>query len=416
MNVIFTPYHRLLSHYYDGCNYRKFMCFLVLLCVFVSGCGGGKKSDLEGTHLREHSEPIEGDITPLVKSFSQGKNLSACDVSRFSEMLKIASELDARQQAIKDFSTSPSAGEKDPRYTYVQVGPIVVREEAQEFKARPGLRSDHYSWDEIITDYKTIAQSTDPRLWSILNSQVRGILTDDKDRILKGYAYAVGYNDEKFLQGISKKVTKCLQNTSSCDRLDFNKEEGKWLEKQADYSSLLSDFSKKDLKLEALQTLEKYIQMDIKSNFGFRKNPQIRREGSNLWVPIYAGPFESVVSVFDRYIEAFWKSNNLNVRMHWMPKSPELFSMVLMPGTGGRSFVSRSEKKVALYNEVKARSIAHEIGHVIGFPDKYYVLWDNESCRYESQFREDDLMSSTTTGVVSKEDWARLDIQYPLLK
>jgi hypothetical protein len=74
--------------------------------------------------------------------------------------------------------------------------------------------------------------------------------------------------------------------------------------------------------------------------------------------------------------------------------------------------VIRENKTVTLFPNVKARSIAHEFGHVMGFNDRYYSVWNAAACEYKVQNSEEDIMSNSNYGVVLDEHWQDLARYY----
>jgi hypothetical protein len=74
--------------------------------------------------------------------------------------------------------------------------------------------------------------------------------------------------------------------------------------------------------------------------------------------------------------------------------------------------VSWSARTVTLEPDVTEKSIAHEIGHVLGFSDRYYTTYDAMTCRYSTVKDDADIMSQSSTGEVTDAEWAVLKAKY----
>ena len=145
-----------------------------------------------------------------------------------------------------------------------------------------------------------------------------------------------------------------------------------------------------------------------------RKEPSVKREGKTLHLPLYTSDLASITEQLSGYIESIWTSAELSLKIDWKAEaSRDLFTVLLLRESSGRSFVSPSKKTVNLYNNVRAKSIAHEIGHVLGFTDHYYSVWNSTKCEYQDQSREDDLMSDPTYSKVLDDEWKTLQETYP---
>jgi hypothetical protein len=131
-------------------------------------------------------------------------------------------------------------------------------------------------------------------------------------------------------------------------------------------------------------------------------------------VPLDAGPFADAQDQLAGYIESVWSSKDARVKVDWVSSASnsDAFTFVLGSGEGGRSSVSWSSHTVTLDPDVTEKAIAHEIGHVLGFLDRYYTTFDATACRYSIKFDDDDIMSSPSTGAVTDAEWQVLQTKY----
>ena len=100
--------------------------------------------------------------------------------------------------------------------------------------------------------------------------------------------------------------------------------------------------------------------------------------------------------------------------MVWVTGRDDVFKFVAGVDKGGRPYVSRKNKAIVLASGVRRNTIAHEIGHVLGFKDKYYDVWHPESCQWFEQTLDQDLMSNSDIGDVTPAEWHELDRRYPV--
>ncbi len=383
---------------------------LTLITLLLSACGTSSNSHPRQDFLDR--APVQGDLTPLIQKFHASEYLTSCDQQHLPQMLEIANELDQRSGELEAYSKGlpPS---KD--YRRVLVGPIVVRERLHPRAPKTEWLSDHTSWQEIIEDYQNAKKDSDPRKWYAVNAEVRNILTDDQYRLNSGEEYAISHGDEPLLKGIHDLTTLCLANIN-CTHPDFTLDALTWFNKQRYYSALFTKIKQANIHSESeplLKELRNAIQIDL-SEFQIRKNTSITRKGPELTLPLYPGIFSDVTEALANYSEPIWSSRNLKLKITWASRPDDsIFSLILGEHAGGRSYVSFKKQEVHLESDVRAKSIAHEIGHTLGFKDHYYTTWNGTECKYTTEYREDDLMSDAEFASVTDDEWQTLDSTYP---
>jgi hypothetical protein len=250
----------------------------------------------------------------------------------------------------------------------------------------------------------------------LLNAEVRSILPDDEDRL----AGANVYNDKDSGPKIAaalKLTTACWQS-GTCAIPAYDSATRTFLKANPYYEPRLTEIdTARDLnKQRAAQAkLIKDLEADA-DRYEFRKNASVKRTSPNrLRLPLDPGPLGEVKPQLAHYIESMWSSTSLSLEVEWTSPTAqvaELYRFFIEPGTGGRSWVDSTKKEVHLFSDVKSASIAHEIGHTLGFRDTYYNVWRPERCEYVTQYDEKDLMSNPATGAVTAEHWNMLAEQY----
>jgi hypothetical protein len=391
---------------------NKRLLFIGFIGLALSACG--KSADDSHVQAQENPAPVEGALVPIIDSLGDGKYATECDRSNFATMKKIAVAVDEHRAEIDAYSASLIKLQNSPNFKYVQMGPIVVREKTFADETSSVWEFSNYSWKTINDAYLKAVQDPSPQNWSVVNNGARGILFNDQSRVLHGNTLQVGYLDQPLIEAAHTAVEKCAAD-AACNTPAFAPEAIAWFAKQPDYShrlGLLKSETDHAKALVTLTTLRQWLEYDLK-RFAFEKNGSIHREGDILHVPLFAGPFASATEQLASAIETVWANPSLSVKIDWSPDSADFFSLVLAPGSGGRSYMNFSSKKVFLFDQVRSRSITHEIGHVLGFQDHYYDIWDAATCSYTEQTLPADLMSNSSSGLPTSDEWQQLQTTYP---
>lgn len=376
--------------------------FLTVLTVLVlSGCGKAPAPLRE----EEHRAPIKGALLPLTQKFRGGPGFGPCETKNYEKMLEITRELDARAESINEYARTRTNASK---FTRIQVGPISVRNDAPSAEVKTGWNVDHHSWSAIIAEFEKARVSGDPDDWHWLNVDARSILAEDEDRVVGGYAYDIGHEDEAPMNRIREAVNACWQRPA-CSRPEFGAAERAWMASRPSFVSALAKMEEDDSATRQKAMSEIY---SLTGRFAMRENDSVSRNGSELVLPLFAGPFASVQSQVAEYIESVWKSDRLHLKIDWREApSSSIYELLVAPGTSGRSWVNWQKQQVNYFTDMRQSAFAHEIGHVLGFRDHYYMRWNEANCEYSDEYRMDDLMSDS--GPVLDTEWDILDATYP---
>jgi hypothetical protein len=146
----------------------------------------------------------------------------------------------------------------------------------------------------------------------------------------------------------------------------------------------------------------------------FRPSPSVRRINKKYFeVKLDAGDFAGSEKDLTRIFEREWSSPRHGVRVRWVKGDPAAYRLKAL-FQSGRSFVDHRSKTMLVANFAWTRTIAHELGHVLGFDDHYYSVWNDRNCYYLQESRLSDLMSDSEKGRVTAGHWALLEKAYPL--
>lgn len=144
----------------------------------------------------------------------------------------------------------------------------------------------------------------------------------------------------------------------------------------------------------------------------FRPNRSVSREGRNFVVRLDAGEFKGAEKKLEEIFGQAWASHGRAVKIRWVQGDPDAYRMKAH-FRSSRSYVSHRERAMVIANFAWTRTLAHELGHILGFADHYYTVWNNRNCYYTQQSRLSDLMSDSQLGRITAEHWRILDSAYP---
>lgn len=389
---------------------------LVLLSLTVVACSNKSGGDDGPDRLHQQ---LEGSVVDAVQDVNAGKFTDACDERQFAQRLEIARALDARAPGIR-------------RLTSGEFEPDLHSEFAMESQTRrvaiagsyltetdfvPGedkWRTINRAWDVFIQRYNLIRNSPTNRNWVILDANVRGLLVDDINRAVNGVDNGLDHTAEQPLRDFQKQIDNC--KWLDCRNETISPEIQAVLDRNHQLNSLWKAY------LSAKSTSERNEQMELFSSrltasvrrYGFNTYTRIKREGDELLLPIDAGDFAGYESQVASYIELVWHSQDLKLKIQWIPNPLEpLFKMFMDKShPNSRAFVNWRNKVVQLYPGTSTRAVAHEFGHVLGFRDIYYTMYDPSTCGYTIELNDGDVMSSHRGGVVTEKEWATLKENY----
>jgi hypothetical protein len=142
-------------------------------------------------------------------------------------------------------------------------------------------------------------------------------------------------------------------------------------------------------------------------------NAAVQRARDTLTVPLDPGPFTTDKEHLAEYIETAWSSRDLLVRVRWTSQDsePGAYRFVLGTVAGEPSSVSEGRRLVRLNPDVRSLAIAHEVGHVLGFVDRYSERYDASRCAYIDERDAGDIMSNPEA-LVTEEEWSLLARAY----
>lgn len=373
----------------------------IVLIAQSSGCA---KSDPH-TEL-SLDRAAEGSILPHVEKLHAHTTPEACDrdVETRQMQLELAQAIDSRTPEIQELTGQI---QPDRHWHRASLGPIHVLERVSRPKFHPGWQKYVTDWKDIYAFYKRIKNKPTDESWLALNSEVRAIILDDQYR-LKGMNFSLDQNSGPLLASALRPVSECLKD-SKCTKPAFSRHDREFLSRfhiYRDWLKTLDQEGEVEKKRKTIQDLHDWVSDDYE-RYLFRPNTLLKRSSQKeLRISLSPGPFSEVRERLASYIESIWSSEELSIRIDWIdPTFPEVFRFIVENAVGGRSWVNKRERLIHIYDEVTIGTLAHEFGHVLGFADHYYTVWNPESCTYTHHLDDSDLMSNSRKGVVTPGEW-----------
>lgn len=377
---------------------------LLFTVVALAGCGGQKRVP-EGPSV--HRPPVTHDFVENLDKVYAGKYVTQCELDRKERIYAVARRID------EFLSSEGSTVDANTNENYRTV-------DYRGFKIRENLRpagkdewiTEEGSWDDIIQSLESLGANPPASKLASLRRYFGAVLSDDIDRTKWGYLFGLRHKNLDFVRGISAKAAECRRK-SECRSSPFTPDEFRWLEVQPHFKELREEYAAIAFHTYLDQLVE---EIDGSIQPAFVKNSAVTLDEKGvLNLPLVAGEFSELTEVLSRYIEPMWKDVATALHIEWRPSqnvNGDLYTLIMKQGGLGRSSMSHYYREVYLYSEVRSHSLAHEIGHVLGFPDRYYTYWDAEKCAYFEDFNRADLMSASDTGVVLAPDIGTLRSVY----
>lgn len=147
----------------------------------------------------------------------------------------------------------------------------------------------------------------------------------------------------------------------------------------------------------------------------FRPNASTSRTGPReITVRLNPGEFKGAEKQLEALFTREWSRDGYTLRVRF-ENAPGLY-VLRANQRSARSFVNHRQKVLVLANYTFTRTAAHELGHILGFDDHYYSVWQGKNCYYTQESFLDDLMSNSERGRVTAAHWELLERAYPWKK
>lgn len=397
---------------------RIFILAVFPLCfsLGLSACGN-KNEDHSGDAFR--LEPKNGELSKSLDEIQKDSWAEDCDRQLSAKAIELVTLFDRRADEIAAFAKDlpPST-----RFRNVSFAGSSLKEYIDPPTPQAKWDSYNESWEQTYSDYLEIKNQPLNRNWMIVNANVRSLIMNDQWRVVDGSNLELQRDSATSLEALLQKLTLCNED-HACTFPTFSDENLSFIQNNKIYRNIFDEMkraSDSDAFRESLALFKKRVSNDLK-RYAFRVNPSIiSTRGTEANDSVLTIPFDgSDFSDHDRaqlqsYIEPIWKTEGLKVLIEWRNSwTDSIYKIFFNPAlVGTRPWVSSNDREMHLFPQNRTRSVAHETGHVLGFRDHYYTVWNRKTCTYIIEYNDTDIMGDSDAGSVTPDEWAELKKQY----
>ena len=388
-------------------------CMILALTV-AAGCARSSRTIQAPDHLQIRNYP------ETLKKLESLPFKEACD----SKIFKVRHDLVEELSALKDkISSNPhpraqtgNRVKNQPELIPFQGSYLVGDSEI--------IQNTPAEWDQLETSWIATREKLDKNQnlsdqdrFSLMNHTVQSLLMNDTFRSFHEINMGINHDTVGLLTDIQAAITSCVRD-SSCSFPLFSEILQKAISKIPLYSKLLKEIdlatNEKD-KREVILKFQDRLRQDI-HRYLYRGNAPVIKltedQKTILKLALNPGSLkEGESKILEKSIEELWKNANTFLQVAWTTSDAgsNLFKVLFhLNEPGKRANTDPGDHSVNLYPGTRVRSVAHEVGHVLGFPDHYYTVWNEEKCSYTQYSITTDLMSDSQRGKVTDEEWVEM--------
>ncbi len=388
-----------------------------MIVAGASACSSNKDShfDQRGIAPEGKHEVYQGPLYQAYRSVQESKDREKCDQQNREMQSILITALDLKSGEI----LKNSLVQKNHPEEYVPFNKSYLVNTPKK-PATKGWKDESYSWNLVYDYYVKNVDKANPQFWTTIDTYVRSLITDDRKRVVYGYNLTLNYNQVSQIPALKETLEACNTDTR-CTQPRWSEEQRTLIKSIPAYSfyqsALESSRSFKDQRYQIGKLFER-----IQNDFILHRedyNSMISHtkiEGKNTFsLSLDSGIFsETDQTLIEKSITSVWKNDLNSIVINWKKATPsmDLFHILFTLEPNNRSFVNFNLKEINLFPFTAVRTVAHEYGHVLGFDDHYYTVWNSEKCEYHAQYNEEDIMSDSETGDVTNLEWQTLLDKY----
>lgn len=393
------------------------VCIQVLALAFAAGCGSQATPDRSSLRAA-HPAPVVGELAARYDEIHAHEDWTySCDRINTQQIRDLLVELDSHAAELSTAVIQANVPAGEVSYNWDGL-PIAVD---RPISTAPGTIEQYElyrnSWNLTLVlrlDIGSQSIQQNASDWSRLVVRARSLLVDDAKRVIDRVKFHLDHTSAEPIAELASKVSLCGETTTwECFLSQVLSDATRnWIDDNRMYPYWIQRGSQ----TRSYARFKQHVATDL-ARVGFRPNALISRALDGTYkVPVYSADFtseatrRSMAETFQRY----WSGSNGHAEIEWVDRA-ELAAATIVAGStaGERSFYDRDRREVHLFAGDSTGGFAHEMGHVFGFRDQYFTLFDYSGCQYIEEVSESNLMSSHNTGRVLESHWQKLDQMYP---
>jgi hypothetical protein len=352
-----------------------------------------------------HADPAD----PAPEALTQ-----SCVARQSLERAEIKAELRRRAGPIQAYSRMALRERYGDRL--VRLGRLeTIGADPNQMRPVSAWHEEWRGWDELYSEYLRVQGASIGAEWADLDAAARALEADDEARD-SGVNVYLDHESAPEIDAIERAVARCLLDTE-CDRPALGARQSAILGGNPDYrAEWIAQAAAQTLqgRRQALGRLDRRLIQDAAS-VSFRHEPGVTRTGDReITLALGAGPLDAAArGTIAAYAASVWSTPRLALKIRWVGAPDDAFAFQIDPVIGDRPSTQVARRRITLVRGMRMHSIAHEIGHALGFRDRYYTIWHPERCAYLIESDPADLMSDDTQGARPTErEIAELDARY----
>jgi len=399
------------------------LLFIYIIVIFLNSCKSANypshypdELPNPATIIPESQTQFQGDLEKRLNAILANKYATECDKRNVAEKLELARALDQKKNDLKTYFESITETEK---YIRVPLGPTYAMKLRKIEPPTYTWESFSFNWLQLYTVYSKIKSQPISNDWIALSSLTERLVMNDTMR-LSGRPYSYDNTFAPLSEKIMSATKKCIDDVY-CAEPVFSRDIINYLESNTNLISAFYFFNKQksnyDEKRNYLKWLYNAVYFDFKYYNDFEKNPYLKRlDETTFELSLNPGPFKGYENEFQNYTEDVWRNDNKRITLRWVDSNAisNMFKLSIFENIDAPASVDINNKILNFVPGMDTKAIAHEMGHVIGFRDRYYETFSYGNCTYTQYANGADIMSDHTSGIVTPDEWNTLDRMYPL--
>jgi hypothetical protein len=237
---------------------------------------------------------ITGSLTENLNSVLKDESREACDEQSSAAKLELVHALDSNAAAIEAFAQKSTAlTTLSAEFRRVPFGPIMVQEALTPRAPKPGWRSFSSSWKSALNDFNALKNRPVNGDWLYLNSDVRSLLSEDIDRVVRFRNPYLDKDAGPYLELLELVVENCA-NREDCSELSIPDSLRGFLAAQPNYNTYLRSIKSKTIFSDRRRMISRFLTY-VRGDAGlykFHVNPNMKSMGGGRYIlTIDPGPF-----------------------------------------------------------------------------------------------------------------------------